>query len=78
MGEGPESTPSRVTPAPLFLTQHYCNDCYAPCGMTDRGPLCGEHYGAHAIVCESCGLRPADIVEYGYYVCCACKNGGRA
>lgn len=55
-------------PSPL-ITDYFCEDCFAPCRMTDRGPFCDTHYGAHRPLCEVCGQHPAEIIESGYEVC---------
>lgn len=55
----------------------YCEECFAPATATDRGEVCSFHYAERRPQCESCGVRPSDIVEHGYYVCSSCRNGGR-
>lgn len=78
-GRGPGGAPpSRGTsPAQTVVVDEYCEICWAPCQLTDLGPLCAKHYRDRRPLCESCGNRPADIVEAGYYICGSCRNGGR-
>jgi hypothetical protein len=62
--------------AGLRWIECYCEECFAPARITERGDLCDRHYLARAPICESCGQHPASIVEFGYHVCGSCRSRG--
>lgn len=59
----------------------FCETCFKPGRITDRGYFCDEHYVDAAPVCEMCGERVAVIREHGYVVClqgrCLAKARGQ-
>jgi hypothetical protein len=62
---------------------NYCGDCWAPCGMTDRGPLCDVHYFSRTPFCDICRTEHSVVLEFGTKVClsgdCLAKaRGGRS
>lgn len=74
-----EERPSGATAggltAPGRNLDHYCETCFSPCQMTDRGALCEAHYGAW-VTCEVCGLRDAAALHNGRYACGPCISEG--
>jgi hypothetical protein len=54
----------------------YCETCFAPAHVTDRGNLCDEHYDDDRPPCEICGLRAAAALHNGYLQCGVCINTG--
>lgn len=73
----PQTSDVRLTTAAPRTIAVFCEECFEPGFVTERGELCDRHYLARAPICESCGMAVATRIEYGYHVCDHCRNGGR-
>jgi hypothetical protein len=65
---------------PAFAAD-YCSLCMAAIGVIYRpdgtGWICRTCAAANPQMCESCGQRPAAIVEHGYHLCLSPECRGR-
>lgn len=76
------NTPRRVPPfqGPTGTSPSIAHDPFGECGLYSTDPRYGWHEAArcYAMVCESCRVEFAAILdEEGFYVCLGCKGGGR-
>lgn len=65
----PVAQPASTDLAPAKLHAAYCGDCWKPCGMTDRGPLCEVHYFSRTPFCDICRTEHSVVLEFGTKVC---------
>lgn len=77
------SHPATTDPPAASRYSYYCGDCWAPCEMTDRGPLCTTHYFDRTPLCDICRSENSVVVEFGTKVClrgdCLARaRGGRS